>query len=52
MTSLLNKDVIRVVPSVEIHLGFYSQYFLTPEKSSSLRPILDVRVLNRHLRKF
>lgn len=53
ITSLLSKYVIRVVPSEEIHLGFYSRYFLIPKKgSSSLCPILDLQVLNRHLQKY
>ncbi|XP_041840350.1 uncharacterized protein LOC121639256 [Melanotaenia boesemani] len=53
IVSLLNKHAIRVVPSEEIHQGFYSRYFLIPKKGgSSLRPILDLRVLNKHLRKY
>ncbi|XP_041852953.1 uncharacterized protein LOC121647506 [Melanotaenia boesemani] len=53
IVSLLNKHTIRVVPSEEIHQGFYSRYFLIPKKrGSSLRPILDLRVLNKHLRKY
>ena len=53
ITSLLNKRAIRAVPSEESHQGFYSRYFLIPKKGgASLRPILDLRVLNRHLRKY
>ena len=51
--SLLTKRAIRAVPDEEARQGFYSRYFLIPKKgSSSLRPILDLRVLNRHLRKY
>ncbi|XP_034564504.1 uncharacterized protein LOC117830473 [Notolabrus celidotus] len=53
ITSLLNKRAIRAVPDVEAQQGFYSRYFLVPKKgSTSLRPILDLRVLNKHLRKY
>ncbi|KAK9969751.1 hypothetical protein ABG768_027900, partial [Culter alburnus] len=31
--------------------GFYSPYFIVPKKSGGLRPILDLRVLNRSLHK-
>ncbi len=31
--------------------GFYSPYFIVPKKSGGLRPILDLRVLNRVLHK-
>ncbi len=31
--------------------GFYSPYFIVPKKSSGLRPILDLRVLNRALHR-
>ncbi|XP_058609445.1 uncharacterized protein LOC131525620 [Onychostoma macrolepis] len=31
--------------------GFYSPYFIVPKKSSGLRPILDLRVLNQSLHK-
>lgn len=51
-TLLLEKDAIRVVPPEKVHLGFYSRYFLIPKKGSSfLHPVLDLQVLNKHLRK-
>jgi len=50
--SLLLKRAIRVVPIEESQQGFYSCYFLIPKKGGSLRPILDLRVLNSHLRKY
>ncbi len=31
--------------------GFYSPYFIVPKKGGGLRPILDLRVLNRALHK-
>ncbi len=51
--SLLNKRAIRVVPEKESRQGFYSRYFVIPKKgSTALRPILDLLVLNKHLRKY
>ncbi len=50
--SLLLKRAIRVVPIEESQQGFYSRYFLIPKKGGSLCPILDLRVLNSHLRKY
>ncbi|XP_052430666.1 uncharacterized protein LOC127971591 [Carassius gibelio] len=44
---LLEKRAIRVVPKEVSCQGFYSRYFVIPKKGSiSLRPILDLRVLN------
>lgn len=51
-SSLLNKGAIQVVPPNLMNQGFYSRYFLVPKKGGSLRPILDLRVLNKHLRKY
>ncbi len=48
---LLAKDVIEPVPPAEMKSGFYSPYFIVPKKSGRLRPILDLRVLNRALHK-
>ncbi|KAI2657489.1 Transposon Ty3-G Gag-Pol polyprotein [Labeo rohita] len=48
---LLAKDAIETVPSSEIRKGFYSPYFTVPKKGGGLRPILDLRVLNRALFK-
>jgi hypothetical protein len=52
ISSLLNKGAIQVVPPNLMNQGFYSRYFLVPKKGGSLRPILDLRVLNKHLRKY
>ncbi|XP_076137379.1 uncharacterized protein LOC143119644 [Alosa pseudoharengus] len=50
--SLLNKQAIRVVPIEQSRHGFYSGYFLVPKKGGGLRPILDLRALNRYLRMY
>ncbi len=48
---LLAKDAIEPVPPAEMRQGFYSTYFIVPKKRGGLRPILDLRVLNRALHK-
>ncbi len=48
---LLAKDAIEPVPPAERRQGFYSPYFIVPKKRGCLRPILDLRVLNRALHK-
>ncbi len=48
---LLAKDTIEPVPPAEMKSGFYSPYFIVPKKGGGLRPILDLRVLNRALHK-
>ncbi len=48
---LLAKDAIELVPPADMRSGFYSPYFIVPKKSGGLRPILDLRVLNRSLHK-
>ncbi len=49
---LLAKDAIEPVPPAEMRQGFYSPYFIVPKKGGGLRPILDLRVLNRALHKY
>ncbi len=34
-------------PSSQSESGFYSRYFIVPEKDGGLRPILDLHQLNR-----
>ncbi len=48
---LLANDAIEPVPPAERRQGFYSPYFIVPKKRGGLRPILDLRVLNRALHK-
>ncbi len=48
---LLAKDAIEPVPPAEMRQEFYSPYFIVPKKGGGLRPILDLRVLNRALHK-
>ncbi len=48
---LLAKDAIEPVSPPEMRQGFYSPYFIVPKKGGGLRPILDLRVLNRALHK-
>ncbi len=45
--SLLRKEAIEVVPPLDRESGFYSRYFIVPKKDGGLRPILDLRLLNR-----
>ncbi len=43
---LLAKDVMVPVPPANMKAGFFSPYFIVPKKSSGLRPILGLRILN------
>lgn len=45
--SLLRKGAIEQIPPLDIESGFYSRYFIVPKKDGGLRPILDLRELNR-----
>lgn len=38
------------VPQAERFQGFYSNLFTVPKKDGSVRPILDLKMLNRHVR--
>ncbi|KAL0153588.1 hypothetical protein M9458_051068 [Cirrhinus mrigala] len=51
LTTSVAKDAIETVPSAEMKKGFYSPYFIVPKKGDGLRPILDLRALNRALLK-
>ncbi len=48
---LLAKDAIEPVPPADMGSGLFSPYFIVPKKGGGLRPILDLRVLNRALHK-
>ncbi|XP_051756680.1 uncharacterized protein si:dkey-171c9.3 isoform X3 [Ctenopharyngodon idella] len=48
---MLAKGAIEVVPPALTESGFYSRYFLVSKKDGGLRPILDLRHLNRALIK-
>ncbi len=48
---LLAKDAIEPVPPADMRSGFYSPYFIVPKKGGGLRPILDLRVVNRALHR-
>ena len=50
--SLLRKGAIVELPRDQSRLGFWSRYFLVQKKGGGLRPILDLRCLNKHLKKF
>ncbi|XP_051505143.1 uncharacterized protein LOC127412641, partial [Myxocyprinus asiaticus] len=51
IATLLRKGAIEPVPPAEVKKGFYSPYFIVPKKGGGLRPILDLRVLNRALHR-
>ena len=48
---LLRKDAIQKVPFQERNLGFYSTFFLVPKKNGKMRPIINLRPLNKYLWK-
>ena len=50
VATLLQKEAIVRVDASEQHAGFYSKYFLVSKKDGGLRPILDLRHLNKFLK--
>ncbi|KAL0195548.1 hypothetical protein M9458_009120, partial [Cirrhinus mrigala] len=51
VVTLLRKEAIEVVPPHVRESGFYSRYFIVPKKDGGLRPIIDLRRLNRSVMK-
>ncbi|KAL0159107.1 hypothetical protein M9458_047183, partial [Cirrhinus mrigala] len=51
VATLLRKEAIEVVPPHERESGFYSRYFIVLKKDGGLRPILDLRLLNRSVKR-
>ncbi|KAI2645466.1 Transposon Ty3-G Gag-Pol polyprotein [Labeo rohita] len=51
VATLLRKEAIEVVPPHERESGFYSRYFVVPKKDRGLRPILDLHLLNRSVKR-
>ena len=51
VTTLLQKGAIERVPPPSRESGYYSRYFIVPKKDGGLRPILDLRLLNRTVGK-
>ena len=50
LLALLHKGAIEPLDAFTQGSGFYSTYFIVPKKDGGLRPILDLRPLNSHLR--
>ncbi|XP_073732565.1 uncharacterized protein [Misgurnus anguillicaudatus] len=50
INALLEKGAITLIDSQTQDGGFYSTYFVIPKKDGGLRPILDLRPLNTHLK--
>ncbi len=48
---LLEKGAVERVPPNELESIFYSRYFVVPKRDGGLRPILDLRPINRALCK-
>ena len=48
---LLQKGAIEPVPLGQMQTGFYSTFFLVTKKTGELRPVINLRPLNRYLRK-
>ena len=51
LSALLAKGAIEPVDPLQHPSGFYSTYFLVTKKTGGFRPVLDLRGLNRYLKK-
>ena len=51
VNQLLVKGAIETVPANEKQDGFYSTFFLVPKKTGDLRPVINLKPLNRYLKK-
>jgi hypothetical protein len=49
VTSLVSKAAVEEVPQEEAYQGWYGHYFLVKKKSGGLRPILNLKPLNKLL---
>ena len=49
--NLLEKNAIEPVAENQAQCGFYSTLFLVPKKNGEMRPVINLRPLNRYLRK-
>ncbi|CAJ0955857.1 unnamed protein product [Ranitomeya imitator] len=49
IASLLKAGVIAPIPEKERFTGFYSNLFVVPKKDGKVRPILDLKLLNRRI---
>ncbi|VDI57299.1 Hypothetical predicted protein [Mytilus galloprovincialis] len=48
---LVQKEAVEYVPLNEIENGFYSTFFLVPKKTGDMRPVINLKPLNKYLRK-
>ena len=49
--ALCTKSAVETVPLIAQQEGFYSTYFTVPKKDGGIRPILNLKPFNCHLRK-
>ena len=51
VAELLRKAAIETVPFNKRNLGFYSTFYLVPEKNGKMRLVINLRPLNKYLKK-